>query len=862
MPDRPLLILPSPGTPDKRGMKTGGGGMPRVPSRARQGERLSPRFDALRQAMDARTVRLRTEAAGIVPEEVVVLETVGAVEDFVVAVRRIDGLEWLGEIEEEEIPPDDDFYVVDRKGIRRPEKAMRGRVFLVFTNQRALQQILSLWSTWRAERALGPGLSKWAAAFSQLRDIRAWGVRDRLIETGVLDDWSERIEHDEQVVPCEVEFWYRQDPERRRSAQDRVASLVQHLGGRVVEQAVVEDIAYHASLVELPAGAVQPLIAGAFDLALVQCEQIQFFRASGQMAAIVSDDVSHSPAASVVPPAIALSEPVVALFDGLPLQNHRCLADRLIVDDPDGYEAEYSATERRHGTSMASLIIHGDLNSGDPALARNLYVRPILRPDVRAWIQPRPEAVSDRTLIVDLIHRAVRRLFQGEGVQPPAAPQVCVINLSIGIRDRPFDGTLSPLSRLLDWLAWTYKVLFIVSAGNHLQDIEIPLPRSQLSSLSPDDLQSHILRSVAADTRNRRLLSPAEAINVLTVGAIHEDAWTGPTAPSGLHPYVVPGLPSPYNAQGMGYRRTIKPEILAPGGRALLQEGPGATANTILRLANFTSPPGQRAASPGPTVGELESTWYTRGTSNAAAMASRASCQLYDMLEDLQREPGGELIGMIPRSVWLKALIAHSAMWNSAGKILDDILRTPDNSRQFKEYVTRLLGYGKMQLERVQQCTRHRVSALGAGILQADQAHLHQFPLPPSLSGHRLWRRLVVTLAWLTPVNSAHRAWRRADLWFTPVNTHLPVSRREAEWRAVQRGTLQHEVFEGERAAAFVDGDNIELRVSCRADAGALEEAVPYALAITLEVSDQLAVDIYNEVRARVHARVRVAQGA
>ena len=33
--------------------------------------------------------------------------------------------------------------------------------------------------------------------------------------------------------------------------------------------------------------------------------------------------------------------PVVALLDGLPLQAHRRLQGRLIVDDPDGFELDY-----------------------------------------------------------------------------------------------------------------------------------------------------------------------------------------------------------------------------------------------------------------------------------------------------------------------------------------------------------------------------------------------------------------------------------------------------------------------------------------------------------------------------------------
>jgi type I restriction enzyme R subunit len=54
--------------------------------------------------------------------------------------------------------------------------------------------------------------------------------------------------------------------------------------------------------------------------------------------------------------------------------------------------------------------------------------------------------------------------------------------------------------------------------------------------------------------------------------------------------------------------------------------------------------------------------------------------------------------------------------------------------------------------------------------------------------------------------------------------TKLCLDRDEADARTVQRGTVQHEVLVGDRATAFVDGDDIEIQVSCRADAGALEE--------------------------------------
>ncbi len=74
----------------------------------------------------------------------------------------------------------------------------------------------------------------------------------------------------------------------------------------------------------------------------------------------------------------------------------------------------------------------------------------------------------------------------------------------------------------------------------------------------------------------------------------------------------------------------------------------------------------------------------------------------------------------------------------------------------------------------------------------------------------------------------------------------------------MQRGTLQHEILEGEQAVVFVDGDNLEVQVNCRADAGALDEDVAYALAVTLEVAEEIGVLIYPEIQERVRAQIRI----
>lgn len=858
MAERPLLILPAFGDPRGRAKKNGGPDRTATPTRDRQRVRLAPRFDALQQALDARRIALQTQPAGVVPEEVVVLETVGPVDKFIEVVRATPGLEWLGEVDEEDIPPDEDFFPRDSKNRPKRDKPMRGRIFLVFTNHSGLRQLLALWQAWLAGLSLPAGLTKWGEVFTRLRDVRTWNANDRLAETGALTDWQARVANNQALISCEVELWFRRDPQTRSAARARVAALIAEFGGKVVHDLVLEEIEYHALLAQLPGNKLAGFLNETNrDALFLQCEQVQFFRAAGQMAGIMgrADQVLDPRPAPAMQP--VLGDPIVALFDGLPLQNHVRLAGRLFIDDPDGYGNDYPVHERSHGTAMASLILHGDLNSGELPLNRKLYVRPILRPDKAAWFDTRPETCSDQVLLLDLVHRSVRRLFETEGAEKPAAPTVCVINLSIGIRDRPFDGGLTPLARLLDWLAWKYSVLFLVSAGNHVHEIEIPASAAAIAAMPPDDLQFHVLRSVAADARNRRLLSPAEAVNVLTIGATHTDSSTE-AHPPGSVAALTAGLPSVINAQGMGYRRTIKPELLFPGGRVSLRVGVHDVAPTLLEVVTQKRPPGQRVAAPGYQQGDINYTLHTHGTSSATALASRSAHEIYDVVESLKSEQGGERIDDVPRAVWIKALLAHSATWGAAGDTLTAALRNKGNGRQFKEYLTRLVGYGVADPSRIRECTAKRATILGCGRLTVDQAHVHRLPLPPSLSGRTEWRRLIITLASLTPIHPGHRSWRRADVWFTPSHQILRVNREEADYHAVQRGTLQHEVLEGKHAAVYVDGDELEILVSCRADAGSLDDSVPYALAVTVEVGEESNIDIYNEIRLRVMSQVQV----
>ena len=104
----PLLILPEP-TRAERVRRPRGRNAIRKPEHGVQAQRLVPQFRQLRVAMEQKRVSLQDNPLGIEPEQVLVLETYGSIADFVNAVRRIEGLEWLGEFEQSDMAPEYGF---------------------------------------------------------------------------------------------------------------------------------------------------------------------------------------------------------------------------------------------------------------------------------------------------------------------------------------------------------------------------------------------------------------------------------------------------------------------------------------------------------------------------------------------------------------------------------------------------------------------------------------------------------------------------------------------------------------------------------------------------------------------------------
>ncbi len=197
------------------------------PPHGRQVQRLTPRFNALDQQFGT----IQPTTLGVDPEQVIVLETVGPIEDFQNAVRRLRGLEWLGDFDVDVAAPDPGFL---QDGTAPTE--LSGRLFVIVGNRTAYRQLLQLWNQWSAatDERLPRNFGRLAEVFKYLQDVREWNVEDRVRSTGVVEYWEKELAANVPLIHFDVELWCRAEEVERIAAFERLRRVVDDAGGRVL----------------------------------------------------------------------------------------------------------------------------------------------------------------------------------------------------------------------------------------------------------------------------------------------------------------------------------------------------------------------------------------------------------------------------------------------------------------------------------------------------------------------------------------------------------------------------------------------------------------------------------------------------
>ncbi len=753
----------------------------------------------------------------------VVFEAIDERADLSAAAARA-GIEILTETDHD-FDPDPDFP----RTTGDQDLPVGGCLHAVCVNEQAKANILRQWRNWQQTGRVDHGYAPLRVLFEHLKDVRAWGLADRVRLDGVAEALEGMLPG---VHPVEIELWFRKRDTDRQQAEAEVTALVTRGGGQVVSVAQVPEVGYHGMKCTVPLELLQRLAAGDYDAVdVVKSSAVMYLRVTAQSHSIFPADPDPTTPSAPLP----TGDPVLCILDGYPVANHPLLAGRIQILDPDdlGEDTTTAVELRAHGTAMASVAVWGDLNSPDGAATRPVVVRPILTPAQDT--SNNQEELPTTELAPDLMRRVFRELF-GDSSTPGAAPSVVVVNLSVGDPAAKFDGVLSSWARTIDWLSAEYGVVVVVSAGNHTR-LQIPQGVQALSSLSGPDRATAIVSVVSETAPRRSLLAPADAVNALTVGALNDDG-AGDVALGTYQFDPADGelIVNPMSALGSGHHRSIKPELTAPGGRARFQL-PMTAADTVLRHAPYERMgPGIKVAAP--TGGEA----FILGTSPAAAEISRAAARAVDTVlaradRDLTRS---EL------AVATKAMVAHGAQV-PPGLVVHEKLSHESH------------GYGTLTRHLADGCDPHEATILYVGGIGENESRTLYFPLPDGLQTRGL-KRITATLAWMSPVNWSHRQYRRAALEFAKPTGFTELGTAVgALGDKPKRGTLQHVQWQPHGSVPFGQGSDLELTIKCKGQAGGLQgQRVNFGVVLSLWVAPELNVDVYTQVRQQVETRLTI----
>lgn len=750
---------------------------------------------------------------------------------FTQAVRLVPGLEFLGA---EDVDEDD----LDRDPV----------VYLMVPNEAALRNIVTLWRGWQRNGAVPPRFSAWKTLLSQLRNIRTWGPQDRVTATDH-DFLVEEFARDTALHRVEVELVFRRDGERPE-VEARAAILA--VGGVVVSRSRIVAAGYHALLADVPGPALADVIARN-PAGLAGVEAVLQIRPQSIFQLVPSEEVEGIPAGPAPPLA---GDPIAAIFDAVPLAQHPRLAGTLNVDDP--FDLEGQAVGRRiHGTAMASAVVHGDINSAwERPLERRVHFVNMLYATADTAV---PERFPD-LLPADMFERAVLAMRTGEA---PSAQHVLIINASLGDANKPFAGRLSGWARVVDHLAATYGILFVISAGNHQAPLEtLNMTAAAFEGLDQAERVRVALRASARQLTKRGVLAPAEAMNAITVGALHADQYTYP------HPlpaynfdvWANTGLCSVSSALGPGHNGATKPEILAPGGRHHVRLSPQGDHHSLVPLTTNAGAFGgiAVAAPPSGTSLGLDVVARSIGTSVAAALATGVATRAHEALEaaypDFTNLPSAQ------RACLLKALLVHGARWTNARDLLIEVLGPPEGRYSYrqKDNVRRYIGYGVYDPELIISCAEDRATLWAVGTLCADQGRRFRIPWPATMTAKAQPHGVFATLAWFSPPRPGTVAYRAVTLKIVEPtqlgSAGIKASGVQPDPKQAHKGTVVHRRWDGDKAAAMAIDGFFELDVQRQADDG--ETPANFALVVTLEMPGD--VQVYNQVLNRVALKPQV----
>lgn len=762
--------------------------------------------------------------------------------------------ETVAEIQPQKISIDTGFFYTGKGDSKTP---VTGRCLCVLTNREDIKKILSLWGEYRDNQKakFERGYSGLRDLFNTLVDIHLWGNEERFLSTGIVDQWKDDISVGSTTpLLCEFELFYRKDEGNALSDEKIVKDYIQDERGTVLSRFRSGDIRYHAVLAEMPLTFAENVVKRQLpDHSALK--KIMFCRPAAQSFPYKTPNLSLSSSPVSLKESVpSSSEPVVALLDGLPETNHPALSGQVKVFDCLSISGKYPTTSSmKHGTSMASFILHGDLgNSEGNRLQGNIISVPIMAPV--SGFYSLEEAIPRDRLFVDELQTSVRYLLELN----PKTNGVRIINLSVGIPDFLFYGGYppSPAARMIDYLSDKYGVLFIISAGNSTMKMNLPCSFDDFKKLHLKDRDAAYVKNLSVNYKNCRILSPGESINALTVGSLSRDfsGWEE----DALH--AVPcsnTMVAPYSSFGPGICGCVKPDLVVEGGNMPLLGNPNGGAD----LSSVAGPngPGVLAAAPGFTGNRYS---YIFGTSNSAALVTHEAALCYSFLNEFMRKKlNGTGIPSDYSAFLVKAMLIHGSDYSSIAKDLFN----KTSSGELKNILFRsCFGYGVPDFSLCKGSAPDSVTLFGYGEIPDEKMITYYLPLPFDFSSSKVQRKLTLTLAYFSPISPSSLNYKELDLTLASEDTDggklFPTSEGEAMGKTISsNGTVIHRILTGKSSIdSSPDKNGEKIKIISHRIGGKVDKKhkTKFALFVTFTFAAPLGVSAYETIRSALQTKV------
>ena len=337
----------------------------------------------------------------------------------------------------------------------------------------------------------------------------------------------------------------------------------------------------------------------------------------------------------------------IVVLDGNVIFNHP-LVEPVLIGSHKADETFSPDNTDEHATDMAGLALFGNLQDtlSLPTIFVNHKVEGVQIYDGNK--QPQPYGIITGKAV-----NLTNDKFNSAYIMPITAD------------DELHKGKPSSWSACMDKISFEQKKLIAVSVGNlpkHVIDNDMSI----LERVKNTDYEEY--------QRNGCVESPAQAWNVLSIGAYTNICNPDAAGIDGAVPFANPGDISPFSRTSCTFESQwpIKPEVLFEGGNMAIDLHNDVVPNSAFSLTSCN--PYWRADSPFRTV---------EATSAATGLAGKFL---------------GELLAKYPE-YWpetIRALIVHSAEWTDA---MQDKL-SPNATKTERASWLRLFGYGVPNIER------------------------------------------------------------------------------------------------------------------------------------------------------------------